>query len=120
MPESANKTKSDYNSEFADKNVMSRVKFTDEEISAVKQFAKDNESTALITYQNAIEWYMRLDKEEHRHLYSSPQSGKTRPIWIKNAQYKKMKKFADKVDHLPARVVYTATVKYLINVGYLA
>jgi hypothetical protein len=102
-------------SEFAENNVMARIKFSQTEREAVKDLAQSSGYTALEIYYNAIEYYLSLDKSEHKYLYASTRSCKPQTIWIQNKQYEKVAKFAEKVDQAPARVIFTATIKYLME-----
>lgn len=106
-------------SEFAENNVMARIKFSQAEREAVKELAQSSGYTALEIYFDAIEFYLGLDKSQHQYLYASTKSCKPQTIWIQNKQYNKVTKFAEKVDHAPARVIYTATIKYLMENGRL-
>ncbi len=107
--------------DFSDNNVLARVKFNDYEHNALKNHALSyKDGTALASYAMALEWFLRLPPEkEHRFFYSSTKSGRPRPVWVNNKLHPKVEKLAVSSDQPTARIIYTATIKFLIENGYL-
>lgn len=108
--------------------VLVRVNFTDEEHAALKAYIakqnetaeKNNKETALTTYHRALDWFLKLNPEQnHRFFFSSPLSAKTRSIWMDPDFYEQATELAKSCDHKIQRIIYTATVRFLVKQKFL-